>query len=713
VRDPVKLQVHDPVTFSILGPFQVQLDDHAVPIKATKQRALLAALVLNANRPVSVEELADLLWDGCSPPGARGTVQAYVMRLRGVLGGPGRRMLKTVAGGYQLAIPPETVDLNRFERLTDQGERSAAAGQLVTASSEFSQALSLWRGPALADVDSELLRRTEVPRLDEQRMLATERRIELDLVLGRHRQVISEVRELVSRYPLRERYWYLLIQALHRSGWRADALAAYRSGREVITRELGVEPGDALRELHQVVLNGVHDRGGRDDAGAAGQARGAGGRVGRGSGLANGSPAGPFSAAPGPSGRSADGSGRSDPGRSDPGSAGPGSGVADPALPGRAAPGLAGWVGQCQLPMEVPGFVGRATDTGEIAAVLTSREGVPVVVVSGPPGVGKTALAVRVAHRIRGEFPDGQLYVPLTTTRGVREPSRVLASLLAATGLSGRAIPADRPALVAAFRAWLADRRVLLVLDCARDGHQVRPLLPGTAGCAVLVTSHSELRSLRALSGARGHALGPLPAAQARRLLALIIGEHRVDAEPGAADRIAALCGHLPLALRIAAAHLAGRPGQPLRDYAAELDSDQILDKLAIGGDRAAAVRTAFARCYDALDPGLRRCFVTLAARWPSTEGGAAGEITAGGAASVLGVPAGEAAEQLDGLAEHGVLLPGGQGRYRFAHPLRTFGVEIGAGQAGGAGRSAAAGQSAAAGPSCGVADSSGGQVYP
>jgi DNA-binding SARP family transcriptional activator len=668
VRDPVRLQVPDPVTFSILGPFQVRLDDHAVPIKATKQRALLAALVLNANRPVSVDELADLLWDGCSPPGARGTVQAYVMRLRGVLGGPGRRVLKTVAGGYQLAIPPETVDLNRFERLTDQGERSAAAGQFVTASSEFSQALALWRGPPLADVDSELLRRTEVPRLDEQRMLATERRIELDLALGRHRQVISEVRELVSRYPLRERYWYLLMQALHRSGWRADALAAYRSAREVITRELGVEPGDALRELHQVVLNGVHDHGGRDDAGAGGPDRSTA-RAGRDPG-----PAGPALAGPctifGPAGLGAASSSL--------GGAGRGRGAADAALPGRAAPGLAGWVGQCQLPLEVPGFVGRAADTGEIAAALTTHEGVPVVVVSGPPGVGKTALAVRVAHRVRGEFPDGQLYAPLTTARGVREPSRVLASLLAATGLPEQAIPADRPALVAAFRARLADRRVLLVLDCARDGHQVRPLLPGTAGCAVLVTSHSELRSLWALSGARGHALGPLPAAQARRLLALIIGEHRVDGEPRAADRIAALCGHLPLALRIAAAHLASRPGQPLRDYAAELDSDQILDKLALGGDQAAAVRTAFTRCYDALEPALRRCFVALAAA-----DGPAGEITVAGAASVLGVPAGEAAARLDGLAEHGALLAAGQGRYRLTGPLRTFGREAaGGGQA-------------------------------
>jgi DNA-binding SARP family transcriptional activator len=646
----VQLQVHDPATFSILGPFQAYLDGRTIPIKATKQRALLAALVLRANRPVTVDELTELLWDDRSPPGARGTVQAYVMRLRGVLGSPGRRMLKTVAGGYQLTVPPEAVDLTRFERLRDQAERSAAAGQLAVASGEFSRALALWRGPALVDVDSELLRRTEVPRLDEQRMLATERKIELDLALGRHRQVISEVRELVSRHPLRERYWYLLMEALHRSGWRAEALAAYRSARDVITSELGVEPGQGLRELHQLVLNGAQAGRAAGRRGTGGAAAGGAGARGVGTaglaGAGNGNPAGAGSwGLPGPG--VTDGSVR-------PAGDGSGAGVA--------------WVRQCQLPMDVPDFVARAGDTAEIAAALTSHRAVPVVVLSGPPGAGKTALAVRVAHQVRAEFPDGQLYVPLTATGGAREPAQVLASVLTATGLPANAIPQDRFALIAAFRARLADRKVLLVLDGAADGRQVRPLLPGTPGCAVLVTSHSELRSLCALSGARRHGLGPLSAAESCRLLALIVGEHRVAAEPAEADRIAARCGHLPLALRIAAANLAGRPGQPLREYAAQLGAN-VLDKLVLSGDGAAAVRTAFGRCYDSLDPGLQRRCTALAAT-------AADEFTAPGAASMLGVPPDEAAALLDGLAEHGVLLPAGPGGYRFPGPLRAFAAE-------------------------------------
>jgi len=649
---PVKLQAHEPVTFSILGPFQVRLADRTVPIKATKQRALLAALVLHANRPVTVEELTELLWDGCSPPGARGTVQAYVMRLRAVLGGPGRRVLRTVTGGYQLSVPSDAVDLARFERLTDQAERSATCGRLAVASREFSQALALWRGPALADIDSELLRRTEVPRLDEQRMLATERRIELDLALGQHRQVIAEVRELVSRYPLRERYWYLLMQALHRSGWRADALAAYRSAREVLTRELGVEPGEALRELHQIMLDGGHPDEEPGLPGQPGRAKGGGpGEPGPGGGLAADAGAG-------------------------------GGGVAD----------AAAWVGQCQLPREIPGFVGRAAESGEIAAALTSREGVPVVVLSGPPGAGKTALAVRVAHQVRDEFPDGQLYVSLAGSLGgslggslagqggAAEPGEVLASLLAATGVPGRAILRELAGLSAAFRARLADRRVLLVLDGVRDDHQVWPLLPGTPGCAVLITSHSELRSLCALSGAHRCALGPLPAAQSRLLLGLLIGRDRVDGERAAADRIAALCGHLPLALRIAAASLAGRPGQPLRDYAAELGGGRLLDKLSFGDDRVAALRDAFGRCYDALDPGLQRSFTTLAALSVraaadlTVPGGA--DLTVPAAAAKLGIPAGDAAALLDALAGRGLLLPAGPGCYRFVSPLRTFAAE-------------------------------------
>jgi hypothetical protein len=262
------------------------------------------------------------------------------------------------------------------------------------------------------------------------------------------------------------------------------------------------------------------------------------------------------------------------------------------------------------------------------------------------------------------------------------------------SGLPADAIPPDRAALGAVFRARLADRRVLLVLDCARDGRQVRPLLPGTPGSAVLVTSHSELRSLCALSGACRHPLGPLRPAESLRLLTLIIGAGRVAADPAAAGQIAGLCGHLPLALRIAAASLTGRPGLPLRDYAAELDGGRMLDLLTIDGDRAASVAVSFGRCYDSLPPGLQRWFATLAARSVSGPTGSdlsgsdlggsdlggsdlgGSDVTVPASAEVLGVPASEAASVLDGLAEHGLLLPAGPGRYRFLGLLRRFALE-------------------------------------
>lgn len=646
--------------FGILGPLRIRVADNAVVVRAAKQRSLAAGLILHANKIVTVDELTELLWDEQPPPGARGAVQAYVMRLRHALGDtPGQQLIRTAADGYLFATPPETVDHVRFRRLACMADRSAAAGQLSLASRQLDEALELWRGPAFADIESDLLRR-EVPVLAEQRLIAIERRIEIELALGHHRRVISELRALVAEHPLRERYWYLLMLALHHSGWRADALAAYRRARRLLTDELGIEPGDELRKLHEAVLAD------RPIAGVDKCARYGG----------TGS-----SADDGLAGHASPGDGRPNNARVTPrppeGSRQircvPGGGLAGghASVTVRAGGSRDPWVRQCQLPRDVGDFVGRVATAGQLTAELTAGSAVvPVVVLSGPPGVGKTALAIRVAHHVRRAFPDGQLYARLSGAGGrPRRVSAILAELMIATGLCRNSIPEKLDQRAAVFRAWLADRRVLVVLDDAAGAPQVRSLLPGTPGCAVLATGRTDLRGLTALDGASGHVLDVLQPPEALALLSHILGEDRVAAEFAAAEDLAAVCGHLPLALRISAANLASRPGQRLGSYVAELRAEDLLAKLCVNGDPAAAVHAAFDTSYDALDPVLRRLFGLLGLL-PRPD------FTPGDAAALLDTDAAQAARLLDRLAAASLIHLHAPGRFRFHNLLKTYAAQ-------------------------------------
>jgi len=614
--------VHNWVDFGILGPLRIRTVDGVVPVRPAKQRTLAAALILRANKNVAIDELTEFLWDDRPPRGARGTVQAYVMRLRRALGdGAGRELIRTVAGGYLLAVPPEAVDLLRFRRLVESAERSADADQLAAASRQFGEALALWRGPPLSDIESDVLRRGEISMLAEQRLLTVERRIEIELTIGHHRQVIPQLRALVGEHPLRERYWYLLMLALYKTGWRCDALAAYRRVRQLLTRELGIEPSDELRELHEAALS---DRSAaRADAPS---------QHGRWAGHATNSHATDnHAAADSYTGNSRAANGRAAGVSRDvrPGGAGPTHGhdgaPGQGRLRGHLATGLGPvaptahgcpgtWVTQCQLPRQIGDFIGRAPATEQISAALTSTEPtVPVAAISGLPGVGKTALATRVAHRIRAAFPDGQLYARLTGNGGrPRNVAAVLADLMLATGLCPSSIPKGLDQREAAYRSWLADRRVLIVLDEAADAAQVRPLLPGTPGCAVLTTSRNDLRGLIALDNAVGYVLDVLAPPEAVALLSRRLGADRVAAEPTAAAELAAVCGYLPLALRIAAANLARCPSRTLGSYVTDLKAGNRIAKLTVDGDSAAALQASFDISYAALDPGLRRFLAVL-----------------------------------------------------------------------------------------------------
>jgi DNA-binding SARP family transcriptional activator len=578
-----------------------------VCVSAAKQRALLAMLILHAGKTLILEQLTDAVWDEQPPRDTRGAIQAYVMRLRHTLSGrPGPSLIRTVPGGYLLDVEQDAVDVARFRRLTRQAERTAAAGDLGGASGQLAGALKLWRGRALEDVESESLHRSEAVMLAEQRLLVSERRIEFELALGHHREVIAELNTLVGVYPLRERYWYLLMLALSESGWRADALAAYRRAQRLFTAELGIEPGNDLRGLHDAILaDRPVDR--PRELGLAWRAGIAQPATQLGDGDADGESGGHQAPA-----------GRQQAGRVAGG---------QPArrevrrcrskAPARGArtgqPHT--WIRQCQLPRDVSDFVGRVEASEMIVTDLSgARPAVPVVALSGPAGVGKTALAVRVAHRVRRQFPDGQLYLRLGE-HGQRSHglSGLLADLMRATGRPRGSIPEGLDQRAAAFRAWLADRRVLLVVEDAAGTAQVRPLLPGTPGSAVILTSRPDLRALTVLDGAHHYAVGALQPAEALELLDRTLGS-RAAAEPAAAAELAALCGYLPLALRIAAVSLDAAPELPLRSYVARLRRSGRLSALRTSrGGGPQAIQAVFGGSSGGIDPAQRRLLSLLA----------------------------------------------------------------------------------------------------
>lgn len=520
--------------FGLLGPLLVHDDDEVRVVPASRQRVLLAALLLNANAVVRPDQLCELVWDGNPPPGARGTLQSYVMRLRRVLGPAVAARLHTHLGGYAIEVRDGELDVQRFQATHVSGSSAVKAEQWGSAAAQLQTGLALWRGEALADIPSDLLRHSYVPQLDEMRMQALEMRIDADLRRGLHRELVAELRHLVAEFPFRERLWESLMVALHRSGQQAAALAAYRDARRLMIEELGVEPGAGMQQIHQNVLNA-------------------------------------------------------------------GRGVLPQQWTERPA----------MLPADIADFTGRAAHVTVLDGLLRRepRSTVGVVGISGMPGVGKTALAVHVAHRLRWAFPDGQLYVNL---RGMNPspaaPGDVLARLLRALGVAGIAIPGPVDQRAEMYRQRLAGRRVLVVLDDAADEAQVAPLLPGHPGCGVIVTSRFPLTGL---AGAHHMMLDVLAEEEAVRMLARIGGSKRVAAEPGAAVELSRLCGRLPLALRIAGAKLAARPHWSLADMATRLaDEQRRLDELAFG---ALDLRAALATSYRRLTERQRRLLERLA----------------------------------------------------------------------------------------------------
>jgi tetratricopeptide (TPR) repeat protein len=323
-----------------------------------------------------------------------------------------------------------------------------------------------------------------------------------------------------------------------------------------------------------------------------------------------------------------------------------------------------------QLPPAVAGFAGRGSDLAELDALVASARagGGPVVVISGTAGVGKTALAVHWAHRHRNDFPDGQLYANLAgyAPAPALPPERALAGFLRALGVPAERIPPQADEAAGLYRSLLADRRVLVVLDNARNPDQVRPLLPGGAGCLTVITSRDRLVGLAVREGARLLPLGVLRPGEALAVLSAVLGADRVGEQPEAAAEVAKLCAHLPLALRIAAAHLTRQPGQPLGGLAAELREGNRLSVLSVAGDEQSAVRASFDLSYAALRPAARRTFL-LAGNSPG------GDLSTAAVAALAAVPTGTAREMLADLTGAHLMDEDAPGRFGLHDLLRLY----------------------------------------
>ncbi|MGW7490536.1 BTAD domain-containing putative transcriptional regulator [Streptomyces sp. NPDC054786] len=512
---------------------------------------MAAILISEVNHVIPVGRLIDLAWDADPPARARGVVHNHVHRLRQLLAGQAE--IATRGQGYVLIADPCAVDVNRFRELVS-GAREA---EPWTAVAKLRQALGLWRGEALADVAGDRVRRTLGVGLTQARVAALQELGAKLLLLGRYGELVTELAAWLAEHPLHEELTALLMRALQASGRQAEALDHFHRTRRHLKDQLGIDPGPALGETYLAVLGGKpavvpH--------------------------LSHRPPAGPGPAALHASDR-------------------------PPAPPPSVA----------QLPPRIADFCGRAS---EIAALDQNLDRVPApgcVVLAGGGGAGKTTLAVHWAHRLKAEFPDGQLFADL---RGFERPpmraGTVLSAFLRALGIPDAQIPDSVPERSALYRSLLAGRRMLVLLDNAGTADQVRPLLPATPGCPAVVTSRRRLSGLVIRDGAALVTVGPLPADDALELLGTALGRQRIAAEGAAARELVERCDRLPLALRIAAARLMAHVGWSLADWTKKLaDERHRLCELS-AADPDLSMEAGLHLSYRALSSGAARLFRLL-----------------------------------------------------------------------------------------------------
>jgi DNA-binding SARP family transcriptional activator len=615
--------------FRLLGPLEVWAGEDWQGIGAPKWRSVLAALLIKSGQIVPVDELIEEAWRDKPPAKAGNLISIYVLRLRRLMGDADGSLLVTRAPGYQLRLGAADSDAQVFETMMHDGRRALADGDPAAAASRLAEALALWHGSPLADVPPTPLVEAEAERLAELRLDAAELRITAELACGGHAQVIPELRRLLADHPLREGLWVLLIRALDGAGRHAEALDAYSQARSAIADELGVDPGAELRQLYAGML-AQDDLLAKDSADTPGVIS---------AGMVTVSSRPPESAA-------------------------------EAAIP-RSVPAPA------QLPADVTDFTGRDDQVKHLSDLLSSagadgEDGaVRIALVAGSGGLGKTSLAVHAAHRVRGHFPDGQLYVDLLGATPQPLPAAdVLARFLRDLGVDGRDIPVDEDERAARYRTVLAGRHVLIVLDNARDAAQVRPLLPGSASCAVLITTRSRMPDLASI---RLVDLNVLDDDEALTLFTRVVGDERAAAEPEATAELLLACAGLPLAIRICAARLATRSGWTISAMANRLrDTRRRLDEMRVGD---LAVRASFQVSFATLPVSAPHGIAPadafrLLGLWQAPS------ISSAAAAALFGTPEDLAIDALETLVDAHLLESKSPDRYKFHDLLRVYSSE-------------------------------------
>jgi DNA-binding SARP family transcriptional activator/tetratricopeptide (TPR) repeat protein len=587
--------------FRVLGPVEVRAaGGERLDSGPPRQRAVLAALAVDAGRVVPVDELVDRVWSDEPPAGARRALHSYIARVRRLVGQVPARIVRE-GGGYLLDTPRDSVDALRFSALVEAGRDprrpDADRAELL------GRALAMWDGQPLGGVSGAWADRTR-HAWQERYLGAVTCWAPLALAGGDGAEVVDRLTGLVAQHPLVEPLTVWLMRALAAQGRTAQALERYAAARARLGNELGTDPGAELEDTYRTLLAGSPDR---------------------------------------PSGRPA----------------APGTGPATPRM----------------LPADGYRFAGRARELDRLDALLEESAAQPTAVVisalSGTPGVGKTALAVHWAHRVKSHFPDGQLYVNL---RGfdpygeVVEPAAAVRLFVAALGVPPASMPSDPAVLTALYRERLAGRRVLVLLDNARDPRQVRELLPAAPGCLVVVTSRSQLAGLVATEAAHPIVLDVLSEADARHLLARRLGTDRVAAEPDAVAEIVARCARLPLALAIAAARAAARPGLPLAALASELRDPA--NAFADAEDPYTDLRSLFSWSYRALSEGARQLFRALGEH-PGPD------ISVEVAAALAGIPIARAGQLIRELHAASLLAETSPDRYVLHDLLSEYAASL------------------------------------
>ncbi|RKN77359.1 AfsR family transcriptional regulator [Streptomyces klenkii] len=613
--------------FQVLGPLRIAGRSEVVVLPPSKPTILLASLLLRPDAVVTTDFLRQAIWGDDEPASARAALHTCVLRLRRTFAkyGIAEAAIESVPGGYRVVVEDGALDLVRFRELRD-GARAVRDPEAELCL--LREALSLWQGAPLSNVPSDFLRRGELPGLVEERLSVVERACDIELALGRCGQALVELWAASRAHPGHERFREQLIEALYRSGRKADALAEYREVKRHLREELGVDPGPALQRLELRMLRG-------DSLGP------------------------PPSAAPaGEPDRTArdvtdEGVAIAEPG------ARPAAAIAPPVGKPPSGPVSAPPSAPVPGPVPVPftavsSFTGRAAESAAVAARLTAdRSGPALVVISGAPGIGKTALALHVAQLVGHHFPGGRFAVRMTRTDGTPRMSGEVAAELQGMAATGAGSAAG------------ADRGVLLLLDDVTDPALVRPLLPAGAGSAAVLTSRLGLAGLVAAHGGWATRLDALAEDESYRLLSAALGEARAGAEPEAVRELAAACGHFPLALRIAAARLLTRPRLAVADCVARLREDP-MRRLSLPDDPRMSVPLVLGEALRRLDPRLADAFLRIGAAPPAP-------LPVTGAASLLGIPPVPAEEILEQLADAGLLEEEPAGRFRMHELLRTF----------------------------------------